>query len=59
MLLRKLPEVPFKGTDPTEPFIGENAQGILITGKARSATYLLRSHIGEGASHLLARQLFQ
>ena len=53
MLVENLPGGTFERARSAEPFIGDNPQGILITGKAGLSTNLLRSHIRDGASHLL------
>src|SRR5947209_3312114 len=51
MLLQNLPGVSFKGASATEPFIGHNGQGVLITGKEGFSLNLLRSDIGDSSGH--------
>src|SRR5712691_1366520 len=46
-------ERPAEGTMAAEPFVDENAKGILIAGKAGFATHLFRSHVEDGAGCLL------
>ena len=58
VLVDNLPCRPLERTYPTEPLVGDDAQGILVAGKARSSMELLGSHVGEGARHLLGREQF-
>src|SRR6202140_5163932 len=56
MLGHDLRQRPHKGTIPSEPFVGDNAQRILVTGRARLALNLFRSYI-EGCSRDLLEAL--
>lgn len=51
-----LPLGALKGADPTEPFVHDNSQGILVTGWLWLALNLFWCHIGDSARHLLCPQ---
>jgi hypothetical protein len=53
MLPHDLMRRPLKGSFPTEPFIDNDPQGILVTGWSWFAHNLLGSHIGHGSRHPL------
>src|ERR1700687_4909449 len=59
MLVDKCPVVPFERTLAAEPFVGDNAEGILITGERRFSLQLLRRHIRRGTSFLLHTEQFR
>src|SRR6202165_203972 len=56
VLVENLPGGPFERASATEPFVGNNAECILITGKAGFSTNLLRSHVRDRPSHFLGTQ---
>ena len=53
MLVDKYPVVPFERALATEPFVGDNSKGILITGERGFPLQLFRRYIQRGASSLL------
>ena len=53
MLVDKCPVVPFERALAAEPFVGDNAEGILITGERGFSLQLLRRYIQRSASSLL------
>src|SRR5690242_20570634 len=53
MLVCQTHPCPFKGAHPAEPFIRQDGQSILITGKNRLTKKLFGCHIRERASPLL------
>src|SRR5438067_363879 len=59
MLVDKCPVVPFERALAAEPFVGDNAEGILITGEPGFSLQLLRRYIQRGASSLLRTEQFR
>ena len=59
MLVDKCPEVPFERALAAEPFVGDNAKGILITGERGFSLQLFRRHIRRGTSSLLQTEQFR
>src|SRR2546429_5589497 len=53
MLARNFSKRPVEGTISSEPLVGDDPQGVMVTGTAWFALKLLRSHIGSGACNLL------
>src|SRR5207248_11498175 len=57
----ELREGPGKGALPTQPFVDDDTQGILITGKMGTPVELLRGHVGDAPGRvpylLVARTL--
>src|SRR5579864_7369865 len=52
MLTRDLDKRTLEGPLPTQPFIGEDPQSILVTGRTRPPLKLLRSHVRDRTSHI-------
>src|SRR2546425_11514054 len=59
MLVDKYPVGPFERTLAAEPFVGDNAEGILITAERGFSLQLLRRHIRRGTSSLLQTEQFR
>src|SRR6266480_8048679 len=59
MLVDKYPVIPFERALATEPFVGDNAEGILITGECGFSLQLLRRYIQRSASSLLRTEQFR
>ncbi len=59
MLVDKFPIVPRERTLAAEPFVGDDTEGILITGERGFSLQLFRRHIRRGTSSLLQTEQFR